>query len=182
MAYMQINQINCWINFFRWVPRCMMMCIKELKWLDIAFLETFFFLYLYFFLTRRYWFSLMKVILQYTYPHFGWYLAVNVCPACDIYSQYLKNFKGDTTLTSLICFFMVLKIIGILFLCTFRRGLSRVDHPTSTLEIVDHPSLPREFSQKIVEAISKYVYGFGHQSSVVFFIIQQLLAVWSFET
>ena len=38
---------------------------------------------------------------------------------------------------------------------TFRRGLSRVDHPTSALEIVDHSSLPREFSQKIVEAISK---------------------------
>lgn len=31
------------------------------------------------------------------------------------------------------------------------------EHPTSALEIVDHQSLPQDFSNKIVEAISKYV-------------------------
>lgn len=30
------------------------------------------------------------------------------------------------------------------------------EHPTSALEIVDHQSLPQDFSNKIVEAISKY--------------------------
>ncbi|XP_045212450.2 protein FAM149B1-like isoform X2 [Mercenaria mercenaria] len=40
-----------------------------------------------------------------------------------------------------------------------RRGLSRVtleEHPTSSLEIVDHQSLPQDFSNKIVEAISNF--------------------------
>ena len=44
------------------------------------------------------------------------------------------------------------------YLCTFRRGLSRVtldEHPTSTLEIVDHTSLPQGFSDKIVDAIKR---------------------------
>lgn len=44
-----------------------------------------------------------------------------------------------------------------MFMKCFRRGLSQVTvgHPTSALEIVEHQTLPHEFSNKIVEAISR---------------------------
>ena len=45
-----------------------------------------------------------------------------------------------------------------IFSSLFRQGLSRVrleEHPTKSLEIVEQPSLPQEFSHKVAKAISR---------------------------